>query len=310
MSGAFVSLMYHNVVSDDPAAARAEGSGLSRSITSYWVGAANFARHLDAITATANVLTQTDLQQFYSPEDHRATGFIPVARGADGRSNFIQLTFDDGWRGSVDIAGPLLAERGLQACLFVTTGLIGAPRFLTAAELSSLPRETFHVGSHTVSHPFLNELHDAQVADELRRSKDDLEDIVGYEVDSVSIPNGAGDARVIRIAADCGYRFIHTSDVHRNTGARGPLAIGRIAIRDTTTNAAIARYACGDLRNGQWRSRLLALPKHILGPARYRRLRESLLGQRHDENEMCDLVCRATGLIPVARAHIDIPVSI
>ncbi|MFO1094113.1 MAG: polysaccharide deacetylase family protein [Planctomycetaceae bacterium] len=281
MSGAFVSLMYHNVVSDDPAAARAEGSGLSRSITSYWVSASDFSRHLETISSTTDILTSADLQRFYThdPELAERTRQHPL----------VQLTFDDGWRGTVDIAGPLLAKRGLQALLFVTTGLIGAPRFLAAAELSSLPRETFHVGSHTVSHPFLNELDDEQVADELRRSKDDLEDIVGYEVDSVSIPNGASDARVIRIAADCGYRFIHTSDVHRNTRGCGPLAIGRIAIRDTTTNAAIARYACGDLRNGQWRSRLLALPKHILGPARYRRLRESLLGQRHDENEMCDL---------------------
>jgi peptidoglycan/xylan/chitin deacetylase (PgdA/CDA1 family) len=216
----------------------------------------------------------------------------------------VQLTFDDGWRGSVDVAGPLLAERGLQMLLFVTTGLTGRPHFLTTTELAHLPRDTFHVGSHTVTHPFLSELDDAEIADELRRSRCDLEDIVGYEIDSLSIPNGAADERVIRIAAEIGYRFVCVSSVYRNTAHRGPLAIGRVAIRCNTNAETVARYAGGNLNRERVRAALLSCPKRLLGAARYRRLRGILLGEPADAQEMCDLLClnNAGCNVPVDRS--------
>lgn len=281
MSESFVSLMYHNVVSNDDVATRADDSQLSPSITGYFVTADRFARQLDALLNVADVLTFRDLQQFYaSPRTSKS--------GASRRR--VQLTFDDGWRGSVDFAGPLLAERGLQALLFVTTGLIGRPHFLTAMELARLPRETFHIGSHTVTHPFLNELDGAAITDELQRSKSELEDIVGDEVDSLSIPNGAADDRVIRIAADCGYRYVCVSSVHRNTAEQGPLSIGRVAIRAGTSVEQVARYASGHLSRERLRGAVLSLPKRVLGPARYRQLRGILLGEAPATREMCDLL--------------------
>ncbi|MBL8848856.1 MAG: polysaccharide deacetylase family protein [Planctomycetaceae bacterium] len=288
----FVSLMYHNVVRDDDAGARADAAGLGRSITSYFVGATAFAQQLDAIAATADVLSYANLRPFFD----KATD-APAARP------LVQLTFDDGWRGTVDVAGPLLAERGLQAMLFVTTGLIGAPRFLAAAELSQLPRETFHLGSHTVTHRFLNELPDAEIRDELRQSRHELEDIAGYEVDTLSIPNGACDQRVVKIAAECGYRYVFRSDVHANSPRTGPLNIGRAAIRATTRLETVARYLQGDLRRERLRSTLLSLPKRTLGPHRYRQLRQLLLGQVRTEHEMCDLVRSAVQAAPPAMSH-------
>jgi peptidoglycan/xylan/chitin deacetylase (PgdA/CDA1 family) len=279
MSDSFASLMYHNVVTDDDgAAAREVTCGLSPSITRYFVGAQRFASHLETAQRVADVMTYGDLQAFYAS---KSPSPAPGPR--------VLLTFDDGWRGSVDVAGPLLAERGLQALLFITTGLLGRPHFLTASELARLPRETFQIGSHTVTHPFLNELDDNAIAEELRCSKSTLEDITGVEVDALSIPNGAADKRVIRIAAETGYRFVCVSSVHNNTRRRGPLAIGRAAIRANTSLAAVARYATGDLGREQLRAALLSLPRRILGATRYRRLRGALLGERPDSQEMCEL---------------------
>jgi peptidoglycan/xylan/chitin deacetylase (PgdA/CDA1 family) len=281
MSEGFVSLMYHNVVSDDAAGTRADMAGLSPSITGYFVAADRFARQLDAVKRVAEVMTFNDLRDFYSPSSERAA--------ANPRPQ-VQLTFDDGWRGSVDVAGPLLAERGLQALLFVTTGLLERPHFLTTADLAQLPQETFHVGSHTVTHPFLNELDESSITEELRRSKSTLEDIVGYEVDCLSIPNGAVDDRVIRIAEDCGYRFVCVSSVHRNTARRGPSSIGRVAIRSTTSVETVERLARGDLHRERFRATVLSVPKQVLGPSRYRRLRGILLGEAPEAQEMCDLM--------------------
>jgi len=281
MSESFVSLMYHNVVSDDEAVARADDSQLSPSITGYFVTASRFAQQLDAVKSVADVMTFRDLQQFYASPRNRQSGPLRPR---------VQLTFDDGWRGTVDVAGPLLAERGLQALLFVTTGLIGRPHFLTAMELARLPRETFHIGSHTVTHPFLNELDNAAITDELQQSKSELEDIIGDEVDSLSIPNGAADDRVLRIAAECGYRYVCVSSVHRNSVCRGPLSIGRVAIRAGTTVEQVARYASGHLSRERLRGAMLSFPKRVLGPTRYRQLRGILLGEAPATREMCDLL--------------------
>jgi peptidoglycan/xylan/chitin deacetylase (PgdA/CDA1 family) len=281
MSESFVSLMYHNIVSNDDAATRADYAQLSPSITGYFVAAERFAQQLDAVMSVADVMTYQDLQQFYGS---------PRTQFADASRSRVQLTFDDGWRGSVDVAGPLLAERGLQALLFVTSGMIGRPHFLTAMELARLPREMFHIGSHTVTHPFLNELDNECITDELQRSKSELEDIVGEEVDSLSIPNGAADDRVIRIAADCGYRYVFVSAVHRNSYRRGRLSIGRVAIRAGTSVEQVARYASGHLSRERLRGAVLSLPKRVLGPTRYRQLRGMLLGEAPATREMCDLL--------------------
>jgi peptidoglycan/xylan/chitin deacetylase (PgdA/CDA1 family) len=281
MSESFVGLMYHNVVADGDAATRAGTATLSPSITGYFVDRERFARQLDTLQGVADVLSVSDVREFYA---RRSEGQAVKPRPR------VQITFDDGWRGSVDVAGPLLAERGLQSLLFPTTGLIGRPHFLPAAELARLPRETFHVGSHTVTHPFLNELDDASITDELQRSKSALEDIMGYEVDSLSVPNGAVDRRVIRIAVACGYRFVYVSSVHRNSLRRGPLTIGRIAVRANTTAKTIERYARGDVYRERARAAVLSLPKRVLGSASYRKVRRMLLGETPGAQEMCDLL--------------------
>lgn len=280
MSQDFVSLMYHNVIRDDADGGCADVEGLGPSITSYFVGERDFARQLDAIMEIADVPTFGEMQRFYLETDATCT--------ASDRP-LVQLTFDDGWRGTLEVAGPLLADRGLQALVFVTTGLIGAPHFLTRAALADLPAVNLHVGSHTVSHRFLNELPDDEVRQEMLQSRQTLEDIVGYSVEAVSIPNGAADERVVRIAEECGYRFVFLSDVHVNNRRRGPLEIGRVAIRATTALADIKRYSRADLRREILRSSVLQIPKRVLGPERYRRLRNSLLRQSVSDSEMSDL---------------------
>ncbi len=274
MSGSFVSLMYHNVVSAQDAG---DYAALSPSIRNYFVSASDFASHLQRLSESARVLTCAELHRFY------ATGDL------DGSTKSVHLTFDDGWKDCVDLGGPLLAERGWQATLFVTTGLIDRPYFVTENDLRRIDERTFHIGSHAHTHCFLNELPDDQIRSELQTSKAQLEDIIGRSVDAVSIPNGAVDERVRRIAVEAGYRLIFTSSTHANTRRRGPLHVGRVAIRQTTTAADVAAFAQGRFRRERCRQQLLALPKRLLGPSGYRALRRTYLGERSNDHEMSDL---------------------
>lgn len=273
----FLSLMYHNVT-----AAGAMFPRLSPSITSYFVNRATFARHMRIITDFAKPVTWQDISST-SRED--------VDHGAANACDRIgvQITFDDGWSGSVDEAGPVMETSGLQGLLFVTTDLIGRPGFLTRRELQSIPKSTFQIGSHARSHRLLNRLSMAEVSEELQSSKKTLEDLLGTEVNMLSIPGGATDNRVLQIARQCGYRYVFTSDVHLNVAGALTPSIGRVAIRSTTTDDEIIRWVSGRLGRERLRDLTLRTSRMLLGGSRYDRIRRRLLGETRCQNEMVDL---------------------
>lgn len=311
MRQSFVSLMYHNLC-------RSPGStdgdaALSPSITSYFVSEQDFTVHLDILAEQTEVISPQDVLRFFSErsETSKVSGSLrepsrstssqssaptglrqaaePQASPAPPPKPRVHLTFDDGWRECVDRGAPLLAARGFQASLFVTTDLIGRDRFVTAADLRSVSGREFNIGSHCRTHCFLNELSDQQIYDELTASRFALEDLLGTPVEMLSIPNGAVDARVRRVAAEVGYRCLFDSTPRVNTLRSGPWHIGRIAIRAATTPQELATYAAGRFARERCRQQLLSLPKRLLGPGNYRAVRRRLLGEQPHQHEMSEL---------------------
>jgi len=259
----FVALMYHNVCRDgDPYA------DLSPSATSYFVGESSFREQVAAVVAAgASFMAPVDLAPFYGPS--------PA-----GQRSGVLLTFDDGWRDAVEVAGPVLAVAGAQALLFVTTDFVGQRHFVSHAELSRGCASQFRIGSHARSHRMLSLLGDAEIREELAYSKKYLEDAVGAEVDALSIPSGAVDRRVRRVAGECGFRFLFDSEVRVNHRGGSPLAIGRVAVMAGTPVTAVRRYACGQGLPERLRRAVLSAPKRVLGLRRYEKLRRRLLGEK------------------------------
>jgi peptidoglycan/xylan/chitin deacetylase (PgdA/CDA1 family) len=141
----FVALMYHNVVPDG-----ASYPDLSPSATSYFVSRSSFARQLDRLDeGDAACMDAASLDRFYDASRASAPASVP-------QQNHILLTFDDGWQGGVEVAGPLMEQHGRQAIVFVTTDFLGKPHFLTRGELSRLDVKTFRVGSHARTHRMLS----------------------------------------------------------------------------------------------------------------------------------------------------------
>lgn len=105
------------------------------------------------------------------------------------------ITFDDGYRNFYTHAGPILAESGFTATVFLPTGFLGNPRkqlhrldCMTWDEVRELDRAGIEFGSHTVTHPKLVELQRAQVERELRDSQKMLEDELGKAVRAFAYP--------------------------------------------------------------------------------------------------------------------------
>jgi peptidoglycan/xylan/chitin deacetylase (PgdA/CDA1 family) len=177
----------------------------------------------------------------------------------------------------------VLEAAGAQALLFVTTDFVGKPHFLSRVDLGRLDPSTFRVGSHARSHRMLSLLGEDEIRSELSDAKKFLEDAVGYAVDTLSIPSGAVDRRVRRIADECGYRFVFDSEVRINHRGDSPLSIARVAIMHDTGPGAIDRYVSHLVTRERVRRAVLQAPKRLLGLRRYERLRRTLLGEKQGQ---------------------------
>lgn len=164
-------------------------------------------------------------------------GFLSKNEPLPGRP--VVITFDDGYQDFADVAWPILGKYGFSAEVFLVTDLVGQTsawdqRFgetfalMSASTVGQLAREGVAFGSHLATHPFAEGLTTRQLASELLRSKMAVEQWIGTEVASLALPFGSTDQRVQRLAAECGYRTVFsTQDGYASRGAN-PMHLPRI----------------------------------------------------------------------------------
>lgn len=128
----------------------------------------------------------------------------------------VRITFDDGYSSDVEIALPLLLERGLTAQFFVLAGRLGSPGHLGEDDIDQLRRSGMSIGSHGWSHRNWRGLNNQDAAQEIIEAKRVLTEIVGDEVTSVAIPFGAYDRVVLRRLKQAGVTRAYTSDGGRS----------------------------------------------------------------------------------------------
>lgn len=105
-------------------------------------------------------------------------------------TNRFAVTFDDGFTSMARLACPILLEMQIPATLYIVVEGIGktnvwdqregdrAETMCTAAEVRELAELGFEIGSHSMSHPRLTRLTDAELRTEIIDSKKALEDLL------------------------------------------------------------------------------------------------------------------------------------
>jgi len=139
----------------------------------------------------------------------------------------ILITFDDGNKS--DLLGFKIAKSyGLKTAHFIITERIGDEGYLCSNDLKFLFKNNAIIGSHTNSHKIL--IGDAQNIwiEEIEKSLNILEEILGYDVKHLSVPFGLYSLKILQFQASKLDLQIFTSDPLKISIKRG--VIGRLGI--------------------------------------------------------------------------------
>lgn len=214
----------------------------------------------------------------------RGGAWLPGDAGAPlvprGEQPAVMISFDDGDVTNALQALPALRARRLRALFFVTSGFVDQAGMLCRRQLRELAEAGMPIGSHGATHRFLNTLTAAELASELRDSRDRLEQWIGRPVRHLALPGGRGGEREREAAHEAGYLGVFGSQPGDNRDWQPGRYLQRIAITRALELPQFRRLL--DWRGppalaAELRHRLLGLPKRWLGDDGYDRLRQALV---------------------------------
>ena len=211
-------LMYHDIK--------------SVPVNKFDVSTKNFSAQLDMLLNEGYVtLGLDDLQS--ASQDFPAKSVI--------------ITFDDGYRGVYMHAVPELRKRGMKAVLFIITEMVGrldtGYPHITEPELREIASDDlFTFGSHTLSHPNLEELSRDQRLHELVKSREALETLTGRKIHAMAYPYGNYDAEIVSDVQASGYEFAFAVNERDTEGIPERFRLPRIDMGDSVTPEQLRDY--------------------------------------------------------------------
>lgn len=158
---------------------------------------------------------------------------MPYLRG-ERCGKVVVLTLDDGYADNVESALPILQQHGFTATCYVVSSRVGqynrwdagklgiCKPLMSPAQLRAWAAAGMEVGAHTRSHPHLTQCSSSELRDEIRGSREELEDLLGRPVEQFCYPYGDHDARVVAETVEAGYLAATTTRRGRARNGSGP----------------------------------------------------------------------------------------
>jgi peptidoglycan/xylan/chitin deacetylase (PgdA/CDA1 family) len=158
-------------------------------------------------------------------------------------SKAVVITFDDGFLDFYTHGFPVLQRHGFRAIVYLPTAYIGASRTsfkgkgcMIWNEVRELHRHGMLFGSHTVTHPQLYDMDRSSVNEEVRQSKQTIEQNLGAAADSFAYPYAFPDtdanfkATLHDILSHAGYQDGVCTTIGRAERGSSPLFMKRLPI--------------------------------------------------------------------------------
>lgn len=130
----------------------------------------------------------------------------------------VVFTFDDGFENVLHHALPALSSAGFTSINYLVADLLGKTnvwdaafpetpqRLMDVAQVREWLAAGQMIGAHTLTHPKLTKITEAEARREIRDSRKKLEDIFGVEVTHFCYPYGDHNERIVALVAEAGYR--------------------------------------------------------------------------------------------------------
>lgn len=123
-------------------------------------------------------------------------------------NTMVSLTFDDGWKSTLDHAVPILDQANIKGTFYA----IAHPpekgykkeQYATLQELKSLYEAGHEIGSHTLTHPHLTEIPVADMEQEITHSVAHFES-QGILTNTFAYPYGQHNGSIIKIVQQTGF---------------------------------------------------------------------------------------------------------
>lgn len=154
----------------------------------------------------------------------------------------IILTFDDGYDDFYSTALPILKKYNLKATVYVITGFIDKPHYLTSEQLKELDQSPLiTIAAHTMHHPNLKMLTGSKLTDEILGSKTWLEKFTGHPILHFAYPSGQYNKQTIKAITDAGYATVVTTLPGEIHASSSPFTITRVRIHGAITLQAFKK---------------------------------------------------------------------
>jgi peptidoglycan/xylan/chitin deacetylase (PgdA/CDA1 family) len=182
---------------------------------------------------------------FLAQQGYRVVDVVTAAELLARRecpTNVIALSFDDGYTDIAENAMPVLQEFGFRATVFVVTGAADGrvwfswykrehPALLGWKDIVALDKESpLLFEAHSVTHPRLPSLSDAEARDEIVGSRKALEARLGRRVRAFCYPSGLFGPRDRDLVAAAGYETAVSCEPGINRPRTDRFALKRIQI--------------------------------------------------------------------------------
>jgi peptidoglycan/xylan/chitin deacetylase (PgdA/CDA1 family) len=163
----------------------------------------------------------------------------------------VVLSFDDGYLSQGKDAAAILAEYGWPGVLNLAWHNLGTPGGLTKGRVLEMIRAGWEIDAHSLTHPDLTTASAAQLAEEVRGSRAEIQRAFGVAADAFCYPAGKFDAAVEAVVRAAGYRAATTERPGAASPHDDPYALPRIRVNAGDSAAAVVRNVRSALGSGR-----------------------------------------------------------
>lgn len=218
---------------------------------------------------------QTVGSNYYKIREEQFIRHIKFIKTA-GLEDKVVFTFDDGGVSFYDVAAPILEQNGLRGVVCVPTDYVGVSGFLNWMQIEELCGRGHIIASHSSSHPGNMCAQDRKSnVQEWVNSIRLLNSILGYSIDTVSVPNGYySDFDIDTIKSLCiRIMYISTPGFYRKSESLQ--IVGRIAISSSTSMTQFKRILNFPLYRKYlaFKQQFLDLFKQVFGDTLYKQIK-------------------------------------